>query len=327
MWPNVILSLVLAAPLPTTRPQERAVPAGLHEDLFESLRFGAQPCVCVLLKLNPVTAPGDRVERGRAELRVIEALRGPSRSTLRLPYYCQPPASDAMRFWDLNVIWSEHPAAFIGHRVFCTFLPGASDGGAGKISDCDGAAADVIPNPTDEEIDAVREAVRLHGIENEKQLIEGLSRAAVDDRPLLRQYALEATILRLLPVDAAAADAIIAARIAHQSNLPFSGIEALRFIEKVDRVRYSLGPTGRRQLAKMFCQWTARGSEEFVVRATITLSWIAAREDIGAPAGLISFDVRSALEHRMRWLEKNPEVDRATKSAAARLLEWLKARE
>jgi hypothetical protein len=293
---------------------------GVHGDVFEALSGGAEIDLFKVLSQTSTSAAGVPIQSGRIQLSLVESICGPARSAVTLPY---SRASGPIKS-DFSPIWP-NPALMNAQLVLCVWLPRATDSAAGDVGKIDGAATDVFPVGDERapEIGVMREVCRLQQMREGKELTAALGRAVLDNRDILRRYALEAVAARLLPDDLKGGSAIIASRIAREPQVSSAPGEFEAIMVQVQRLGLSqrMSMTLRRQLAASIVGWIADGSLYLARAAVPCLGTIVRQTGFGAAGALVKPDVRLRANKAIRRLRDDQSS--SVRAAAEDLLNWM----
>jgi hypothetical protein len=145
----------------------------------------------------------------------------------------------------------------------------------------------------------------------------------LDNRDILRRYALEAVAARLLPDDLKGGSAIIASRIAREPQVSSAPGEFEAMMVQVQRLGLSqrMSMTLRRQLAASIVGWIADGSLYLARAAVPCLGTIVRQTGFGAAGALVKPDVRLRANKAIRRLRDDQSS--SVRAAAEDLLNWM----
>jgi len=186
-------------------------------DLFESLEHDASVYNCSIVKRESSLSLSDHnIERGTVQLHVIQTLRGTNRLDVTLPYSFTRTGGIGL---DGSLIWPTLDD--VGRsNLLCVVVPDGQDPSAPTIPGINEAASKVVVIDKDEA--AVREMeviCKVHDGQITPELIRQLKNAVASPQPTLRDFALEATIMKLGKVKPDEALEIIRSRVATYREL------------------------------------------------------------------------------------------------------------
>ena len=219
-------------------------------DTFDAFGYNASVYLCAIASHEQSSTSDIAVERGKIILRVIKVLRGAKRQSINLPYGF---IREGAAIYDGGtVVWPS--LKDIGKsNILCVVVPNAEDPIIGKIQGVNEAASSVVvvTGENDTQVQEMETICNLYEIKRTPEFIKTLNRALSDPRPAVRDFALQATVMKLGRTAPDEAVKIIQARAESYEN-DEDVAEADRLIGYIEGKRGLVEPWD--QMNKLLCR-------------------------------------------------------------------------